>query len=766
MKTLTEKYRGVLNESYSKNQFVRDARIAHPQLITQFNGFSDTVSILKQKSMISEEDKMPEYSDFANISDEAIRRGTDAELEAMGLMSQDSISAEDQEKAKEKAIKNIKKDPLYYLNLISGESSKVDKHDKEVEVKKGKEVDTFNGMKKAELKESYDKQSLLKKLGDADDARIQTGNGREYIVYNPNSNNDDNAAMWHDTSVFAVDQDGGEHEIDYKDIGLVMVDETSVNEYDQTDAVADYIIKHYTNPKTGKSLIDDETISDFYRTHPEWEEQADGSEEGMQAVLDNFENYLLANYDFPGSLDEKIAKSVDDVIDPADYGMIGQGYLKGFNRPHSLDADQLETLGRKVVDSLYKGDFDKAKAKFVKEVMGIDRKGNQKPDTGGSDATKYKAAAKNVGEQMTDQQMADIAKYGQEDKVVSAFKPGDMFSSDFDYEGMLEFGMKVRLNTPISTLKALYDSFEDVNYHSENSHLGMALDAIEAKDKSEALDHLRNFKKAIKQTLVSFNEGADPSRKNLEEAEVVVTERVGSLQEFISLIEDRAAENGTTEAEEAEEVMYALGEHYNLGVDIMHAPNEAQGKDHDGDGDVDSDDYMAAKDKAIKKAMGKDEIVKENIKAIISKVLEEGTLNEAATQELAKMTDTYGGFEGMKSVLLQLQDVVTDIEAYYDKTRGKIQKAFDSMGEIRNEEGLKVGGFLAPAIESAFIKDLRPVTRKGFTKGLDQPKVRVISQKDIDRHNSGEAPLGEAEPAKETVYSPPVVNGTLRETKK
>ena len=119
----------------------------------------------------------------------------------------------------------------------------------------------------------------------------------------------------------------------------------------------------------------------------------------------------------------------------------------------------------------------------------------------------------------------------------------------------------------------------------------------------------------------------------------------------------------------------------------------------------------------------------------------------------------------MKSVLLQLQDVVTDIESYYDKTRGKIQKAFDAMGDIRNEEGLKVGGFLAPAIETAFIKDLRPVTRQGFTKGLDQPKVRVISQRDIDRHNSGEAPLGEAEPAKDTVYTPPV-NGTLRENKK
>ena len=54
-----------------------------------------------------------------------------------------------------------------------------------------------------------------------------------------------------------------------------------------------------------------------------------------------------------------------------------------------------------------------------------------------------------------------------------------------------------------------------------------------------------------------------------------INERVGSLQEFISLIQDRAAENGTTEVEEVEEVMYALGEHYNLGVDILHGPKES-----------------------------------------------------------------------------------------------------------------------------------------------------------------------------------------------
>ena len=191
---------------------------------------------------------------------------------------------------------------------------------------------------------------------------------------------------------------------------------------------------------------------------------------------------------------------------------------------------------------------------------------------------------------------------------------------------------------------------------------------------------------------------------------------------------------------------------------------EKKGKDHDGDGDVDGDDYMAAKDKAIKKAMGKEKVVKENIKAIISKVLEEGVINEAATNALANFSETYGGFEGMKQAIIALQDLVTDIESYYDKTRGKIQKVYDTLGDIRNEEGLKVGGFLAPAIEQAFNKDLRPAIKGGFTKGLDQPKVKMITQRDIDMHNSGEKALGEEE--KETVYSRPTVNGALQETKK
>ena len=105
------------------------------------------------------------------------------------------------------------------------------------------------------VEEKYTKRSLLKKLGDADDAMIQTGNGKEYIIYNPNSNNDDNAAMWHDKSVFAVDQDGQEHEIAYKDIGLVMVESviTEAKNDGNLDTIADYVKQVLDN---GKSFMD------------------------------------------------------------------------------------------------------------------------------------------------------------------------------------------------------------------------------------------------------------------------------------------------------------------------------------------------------------------------------------------------------------------------------------------------------------------------------------------------------------------------------
>ena len=58
----------------------------------------------------------------------------------------------------------------------------------------------------------------------------------------------------------------------------------------------------------------------------------------------------------------------ENAIDPAEYGDIGKAYLAGFKKQHTLSLDQLEQLGRKIVKQIYKGDFQAAKAKHLSEV--------------------------------------------------------------------------------------------------------------------------------------------------------------------------------------------------------------------------------------------------------------------------------------------------------------------------------------------------------------------------------------------------------------
>lgn len=54
MKTLTEKYQALLEGNFSKKQFTRDARLAHPNFITQFTSYDDAIRILKGKGLVYE----------------------------------------------------------------------------------------------------------------------------------------------------------------------------------------------------------------------------------------------------------------------------------------------------------------------------------------------------------------------------------------------------------------------------------------------------------------------------------------------------------------------------------------------------------------------------------------------------------------------------------------------------------------------------------------------------------------------------------------
>ena len=82
------------------------------------------------------------------------------------------------------------------------------------------------------------------------------------------------------------------------------------------------------------------------------------------------------------------------------------------------------------------------------------------------------------------------------------FKPGDMWSNDFDYDGMLNYALKVNQKTPLKTLQKLRDSATDVNYHTPFANLDNAIDWIkdngfETSDK-EVKDYFKDLKKDIK----------------------------------------------------------------------------------------------------------------------------------------------------------------------------------------------------------------------------------------------------------------------------
>jgi len=112
--------------------------------------------------------------------------------------------------------------------------------------------------------------------------------------------------------------------------------------------------------------------------------------------------------------------------------------------------------------------------------------------------------------------------------------------------------------------------------------------------------------------------------------------------------------------------------------------NEGKKRDVDGDGDIDSDDYLAAKDQAIKKATGKDN--KDNIDETL-----QTRLNEDPS-----MWSAIGGIMGLlgtASIVASLEMMSEDpaMQEKYPKATDALKKIF---GFLRNTGiGSSVGGY-------------------------------------------------------------------------
>jgi uncharacterized protein YggL (DUF469 family) len=68
MRTLQEKYNGINEGKFTKDQFLRDARMEQPNLVTRFNGYDDAVQILKNRGMIVETKSITEFSPYGSIA--------------------------------------------------------------------------------------------------------------------------------------------------------------------------------------------------------------------------------------------------------------------------------------------------------------------------------------------------------------------------------------------------------------------------------------------------------------------------------------------------------------------------------------------------------------------------------------------------------------------------------------------------------------------------------------------------------------------------
>jgi hypothetical protein len=96
---------------------------------------------------------------------------------------------------------------------------------------------------------------------------------------------------------------------------------------------------------------------------------------------------------------------------------------------------------------------------------------------------------------------------------VKPFEPGDTWSNNFDYTGMLKAGVNApeALFENIDHLNLLYESFTDVNYHTEAKDLGNAIDWIEdangEEDIEKANDFLFSFRAACAKTLKDITRG-------------------------------------------------------------------------------------------------------------------------------------------------------------------------------------------------------------------------------------------------------------------
>ena len=204
---------------------------------------------------------------------------------------------------------------------------------------------------------------------------------------------------------------------------------------------------------------------------------------------------------------DTLKEGANDVIDPAEYGEIGDAYLKGFDKPHSLDLDQLEALGRKIVKQLYKGDFKAAKAKFLSE-----KEEDQSQSSSLIGRMGDRSLKENKQEAADELQMIMDQLYELSDQAKMIFRnnfPGEY--SRLDAYGALDFGTSS--NRYDVTLEGTLENLDMEDDDEDMMHEGVSKELSDAIDSWTDDERVRKAAKEYAQYSFNIRQGANP--KNL-----------------------------------------------------------------------------------------------------------------------------------------------------------------------------------------------------------------------------------------------------------
>ena len=86
------------------------------------------------------------------------------------------------------------------------------------------------------------------------------------------------------------------------------------------------------------------------------------------------------------------------------------------------------------------------------------------------------------------------------------YKVGDMWSDDFDYNGMLRMGLKADEKWGSKKLRKLFNSYEDVNYHRASTNLWNAIQTLEKAESVESKEAKDAYMLAAKNYMEAFHD--------------------------------------------------------------------------------------------------------------------------------------------------------------------------------------------------------------------------------------------------------------------